>query len=121
MKLLHDDDPESNPSQKRNHQLVEVKQLRERVLVQTQEYHNKMKATFDRHANTRDILVGDYVLKQDARRENKGQHGMFSNLWLGPFLITKVQGNKTYQIATKNGEQLGNPLNGRFLKLFFKY
>lgn len=68
MKLLQDEDGESDPSQMRNHQIVDVQQLINKVLRQNQIYQDKIKASIDRHAHARDIQVGDYVLKWDARR-----------------------------------------------------
>jgi len=79
--------------------------LRDKVLHQNQAYQDKIKATFDRHAKGRDIQVGDYVIKWDARREGKGQHKNFDNLWLGPFVVTHVVGNKTYHISNTEDEQ----------------
>jgi len=55
MKLLQDDECESDSSQKRNHQIVEVQQLRDKVLYENQVYQDKIKVTFDRHAKARDI------------------------------------------------------------------
>lgn len=121
MNLLQEDDGELDPSQRRNHQIVEVQQLRDKVLHQNQVYQDKIKATFDRHAQARDIQLGYYVFKWDERREGKGQHGKIDNIWLGPFIVTQVVGNNTYHISTVDDEQQGSPINGRFLKLFFKY
>jgi hypothetical protein len=36
-------------------------------------------------------MTWDLVLKWDARREAKGKHGKFYNLWLGPFQVVAVQ------------------------------
>jgi len=32
--------------------------------------------------------VGDLVLKWDALKEKKGNHGKFDALWIGPFVIS---------------------------------
>ena len=121
MKLLQDEEGQPDPSQRRNHQIVEVQQLRDKVLHQHQAYQDKIKAAFDKHAKARDIQVGDFVLKWDARREDKGKHGKFDNLWLGPFIVTQVVGNNTYHLSNIEDEPQGNPVNGRFLKLFFQH
>ncbi len=84
-------------------------------------HQEKMKATFDRNAKARDIQEGDLVLKWDAPREKRGQHGKFDNLLVGPFQVITVMENNTYQIATPGGEEIGTPVNGRFLKKFFQY
>jgi len=34
--------------------------------------------------------VGDWVLKWDALKEKKGNHGKFESLWTGAFVIAQV-------------------------------
>ena len=121
MKLLQQEDGEETPMQRRINQMIEVHQLRDQVSTWNQEYQEKMKATFDRNAKARDLQVGDLVLKWDAPRHKKGQHGKFDNMWMGPFQIVLVIENNTYQLATPDGEEFGVPVNGRFLKKFFVY
>ena len=36
----------------------------------------------------RSFNVEDLVLKWDKAHDNKGEHTMFQNLWLGPFVIS---------------------------------
>jgi len=71
MKLLQDEEGQPDPSQRRNHKIVEVQQLRDKVLHQNQAYQEKVKVTFDKHAKAINIQVGDFVLKWDARRKRK--------------------------------------------------
>ena len=42
------------------------------------------------------FAVGDLILRWDARKEEKGKHGKFENLWIGPFSIIKILGNNTF-------------------------
>ena len=63
--------------------------------------------------------VADMVLRWDARKEQKGKHGKFDNLWFGPFLISKVLENNTFILQSLEGEELSSPVNGRFLKHFY--
>ena len=37
--------------------------------------------------------VGDMVLRWDARKEKKGKHGKFDNLWFGPFIVSNFLEN----------------------------
>ena len=49
-----------------------------------------MKRWFDlRKSVSRDLEVGDLVLKWDKEHEDKGKHTKFQCLWLGPFIITR--------------------------------
>ena len=61
------------------------------------------------------------VLSWDARKEQKGKHGKFDNVWFGPFIVLKILENNTFILQTMEGEELPNPVNGRFLKYFFSY
>jgi len=66
--------------------------------------------------------VGDWVLKWDALKEKKGNHGKFDALWMwiGPFIISQVQGNNTFMLQSLEGETIfDGPVNGRFLKIYF--
>ena len=64
--------------------------------------------------------VGDWVLKWDAFKENKGNHGKFDSLWVGPFIIAQIQQNNTFILhSLEGGDTLGSPVNGWFLKLYF--
>ena len=52
------------------------------------------------------------ILRWDARKEQKGKHGKFDNLWFGPFIVSKILENNTFVLQTLEGEELSNPVNG---------
>jgi hypothetical protein len=54
-----------------------------------------MKTIFYKRAKARRFVIGDLVLKWDARREAKGKHGKFDNIWIGPFQISSTQDSNT--------------------------
>jgi hypothetical protein len=49
-----------------------------------------MKEIFDKKAKEDIFQTGDLVLKWDAYRQDKGNHGKFDTLWIGPFIISQV-------------------------------
>jgi hypothetical protein len=55
-----------------------------------------MKKFFDKHSKQEDFQVDDLVLKWDARNEDKGKHGKFNHLWMGPFRIVAYHGKNGY-------------------------
>ena len=61
------------------------------------------------------------VLKGNARKEDKGKHGMFDNLWIRPYMINKVKGNNTFILVDLDGDKIEYPINDRILKRFFIY
>jgi hypothetical protein len=63
--------------------LVEVQQIREGVLDKAQIFQDKMKKIFDKGAKPNDFQQGCWVLKWDARYEDKGKNGKFNHLWKG--------------------------------------
>ena len=82
-------------------------------------YRLKIKSRFDRNIKENTFSVGDMVLRWDARKEQKGKHGKFDNLWFGPFLVSKVLENNTFILQSLEGEELSSPVIGRFLRNFY--
>ena len=56
----------------------------------------KIKERFDKKIKENTFSCGDMVLRWDARKEQKGKHGKFYNLWFGPFIISKLLENNTF-------------------------
>lgn len=57
--------------------------------------------------------VGDLVLKWDALKVKKGNHGKFDALWTRPFIISQIQGNNTFMLQSMEGETVfDGPVNG---------
>ena len=65
--------------------------------------------------------MGDVVLRWDAQKDEKGKHGKFDNLWIGPFTVIKILGNNTFVLHNLSSEEIVGPVNGRFLKYFHTY
>ena len=59
-----------------------------------------------RRTKASNFNIGDKVLKWDSRREDKGKHGKFDNLWLGPYLIHFAASNNAYFLQELNGVEL---------------
>jgi len=43
------------------------------------------------------------VLKWNSRREDKGKHGKFENLWKGPYIISALRGNSAFFLKELDG------------------
>ena len=79
-----------------------------------------MKLTFDKKVNKEVFQVNDLVLRWDIRREEKGKHGKFDNMWFGPFQIVEILENNTFILRCLDSDEIiGGPINGQFLKPFF--
>jgi len=87
MKLLQDEETKPDDMQRRINQLIQVQRVREQVQIMSQAHQARIKEIFDKRTKERNFIAGDLVLKWDARREAKGKHGKFDNLWLEPFHV----------------------------------
>jgi hypothetical protein len=104
---------------RRIQQLVEVQQTREKLLDKAYNHQQKIKQAFDKKVTKEDFQLGDLVLKWDAPKQDKGKHGKFEALWIGPFKISDVFSNNTYKLQDlKDAEVFGSPVNGHFLNFF---
>ena len=102
--------------------MIELNQVREALVGKTQAYKDKVKSIFDKRANQKNFQVDDLVLRWDVRRQDRGKHGKFDNLWFGPFKVFVVLDNNTFLLDNlKDNHSVGGPVNGHFLKHFFVY
>jgi len=79
-----------------------------------------MKVFFDKKAKDREFLLGDLVLKWEARREDIGKHGKFDHLWFGPYNIATIEEINSFFIQSISGDILEAHVNGRCLKHFIQ-
>eukprot|EP00253_Pinus_taeda_P001701 PITA_01701 len=117
--LVKDSTDEPDDFSRRINQIIELNENRD-VQYKLNKYQNKMKTLFDRRARERAFEEGDLVLRWDARREEKGKHGKFDNLWFGPLEIAEVKGNNTFVPRKLEGLYSTYPVNGRFLKHYIQ-
>ncbi len=78
-----------------------------------------MKYLYDKRTTERKFGVGDMVLMWNARMEDKGKHGEFDPIWLGPFSIYDTNGKDSYFLRDLTGDILELPIHGKFLKRYF--
>ena len=90
-KFLKEEQDEQNDMVRRINNLVKLQQIREHLFENSKAHHRKTKETFDRNAKVDIFQVGDWVLKWDAFKEKKGNHGKFDSLWKSPFVIAQIQ------------------------------
>ena len=75
---------------------IHLQQIREEVYMKALQKQISIKNLFDRRKKAKNFKIGDKVLKWDLRREDKGKHGKFDNLWLNPYSIHSTAGNNTF-------------------------
>ena len=85
-----------------------------------QQVQQNIKKLFDKITKANDFNIGDKVLKWNSRREDKGMHRKFDNLWKGPYIIHSTRGNNAFFLLEMDGTELfEGPVNGRMLKHYF--
>ena len=89
--------------QRRINQTFQLKQTREEVYNRTQQVQESIKKLFGRMTKANDFSIGGKVLKWDSRREDKGKHGKFDNLWKGPYIIHSARGNNAFFLQEMDG------------------
>ena len=94
-----------------------MNKLRDRASNTVQVNQEKMKNTFDRMVKEENFLVDDLVLKWDAPHEDKGKHGKFDHIWVGPYIFVAHRGENSFILKHQDKSLLeGGSVNGRFLK-----
>ena len=76
--------------------MIELQQEHEALVEEAQIYRKNIKERFDRKVKEDTFSCGYMVLRWDVRKEKKGNHGKFDNLWLGPFIISKFLESNTF-------------------------
>ena len=78
-----------------------------------------MKHLYDKRAIERKFNIGDLVLLWNARTEDKGKHGKFDPIWLGPYIVCSMHGEDSYFLSDLTGGILELLVHGQFLKRYF--
>ena len=86
-KFFQEEEDEPNDMVRRMMDLVELQQIREQVVGKSEAHQQRIKGMFDKREKADSFQVKDWVLMREAVRQDKGKHGKFDSLWIGPFVI----------------------------------
>ena len=81
------DDDIVDDMQERMNELVGLNEHRRDASTKNTKLQLQMKHVFDKKAVERKFEVDETVLMWNARIKDKGNHGKFDPIWLGPYLI----------------------------------
>ena len=121
IKFMQEIKEEPDDIRRRMFQIVQLQQEREAIKDTTERHQRRMKESFDKKVKKYMFAIGDLILRWDARKDEKGKHGKFENLWIGPFSVIKILGNNNFVLQNLKGEEIAGPVNGRFLNHFYTY
>ena len=83
------------------------------------ESHAKwMKAQYDRNVTPRNFSEGDLVLVYDQANDKSGA-GKFVPMWHGPYVVKRKLAKGAYELVYFDGDSLGKPRNGLYLKRYY--
>eukprot|EP00253_Pinus_taeda_P018495 PITA_18495 len=110
----------SSSIQLRHDQILKLEEEREKAKITHDKHQQIIKLSFDSaSSSSKQLQVGDLVLKWDKAHEDKGKHTKFQNMWLGPFQISEKIGHSTFILQDLSGKRDSLPVNGLILKKFF--
>ena len=78
-----------------------------------------MKHLYDKRTTERKFEICDTVLMWNARIEDKGKHGNFDPIWLGPYNIYDKNGEDSYSLRDLTRGIFEFLVHGQFLKRYF--
>ena len=105
-KFFQEEEDEPNDMMRRMMDLVELQQIKEQVAGKSEAHKQRINGMFDKRTKADNFQVGDWVLKWDAVRKEKGKHKKFDSLWIGPFVIDWVYKNNTLKLQNLEGEEV---------------
>ncbi|XP_075653132.1 uncharacterized protein LOC142623574 [Castanea sativa] len=100
--------------------LETLEETRNLVYNCTQRYQQQMANAYNKAMKARIFAKGQMVLKAvDHVRRNLSAPSKFAPSWEGPYLIREANDSGYYRLATAEGESLAEPINGKWLKLYY--
>ena len=87
--VLKSEIPEVDSLQSRYDQLCMMDEKRLKALYHIQGYQRRLRKAFDKKVRTRDVKLGDLVLKE-IRALVQDAKGKFKQNWAGPYIIKQI-------------------------------
>lgn len=100
-------------------QLAELDEYRREAQEQNIQEQKMVKALHVMKAYDKTFKEGEWVLKWNAKDQDKGKHKKFKALWLGPYIILEKGGKNSYFLQNTNGEIQEFLIHAQYLKNFF--
>ena len=113
------DDEITDSMHQRIDELAGLVETRKEASARNMKLQLQSKHLYDRKTMIRKFHPEDLVLMWNARLQEKGKHGKFDPIWLGPYLIDSLWGDDSYFVKDLSGSFLGLPVHGQFLKRYF--
>jgi hypothetical protein len=87
----------------RIHPLLALKEQRIFSLKNLKKKQHTIKKYFDKRDKSTTFAADEKFILWDSSHSDKGKHSKFQKLWLGPYIISFVVGNKSYLLKDIDG------------------
>ena len=98
--------------------ILQLDETRRDTSIRNSKFKIQVKHLYDKKTVVRKFKLEDLVLLWNARQEDKGKHGNFEPIWLGPYLIHENWGEDSYFIREISRDIMVLPVHGQFLKRY---
>jgi hypothetical protein len=106
MRVAHINEEDQADGRELDSNLLEEK--RNTTLANVQKYQESLKRYYNKSVVSRELNIGDLVLKKDILTKDKHK---FSSPWEGPLIIVDIAAPWAYVLAEVNGGTLPNTWN----------
>ena len=97
-------------------ELLDEKRLK--AAEHTQVYQKRLSKFYQKKVIERKFKIGDMVVKQKMIKLG-GPASKFQPNWEGPFVVKEAYPGNAYKLVNPDGDELGYPWNGLYLKRFY--
>ncbi|KAL9224714.1 hypothetical protein vseg_000724 [Gypsophila vaccaria] len=111
--------PETEWLQERYEQLIMLDERRLNALSTVQMYQARIQRAFNKKVKTRNIKVGDLVLKSVRAPLPVDPRGKFKPNWAGPYIVKEIYSGGAVKITDLDGQEFSLPTNLDQLKRYY--
>ena len=115
--VLESEIPKANWLQSRYDQLCMLDEKRLKALYHIQGYQRRLRKAFDKKVRTRDLKLGDLVLKE-IRAPIQDANGKFKQNWAGPYIIKQIYFGGAIRLMDLDANPFTEPTNMDQLKKY---
>ena len=115
--VLESEIPEANWLQSRYDQLCMLDEKRLKALYQIQGYQRRLRKVFDKRVRTKDLKLGDLVLKE-IRAPVQDVNEKFKQNWVGPYIIKQIYFGRAVRLMDLDANPFIEPTNMDQLKKY---
>ena len=115
--VLESEIPEADWLQSRYDQLCMLDEKRLKALHHIQGYQRRLRKAFNKKVRTRDLKLGDLVLKE-IQASVQDANGKFKQNWIGPYIIKQIYSGGAVRLMDLDANPFTEPTNMDQLKKY---